>query len=157
MNCYGMSEATSITQYLPAHLSHGRWEAVGIPVRGTADRITEHGELEVSSPTAMLGYWGRSRTGRLARMRLAPHRRLRHKGELGLVRITGWIDELINRGGEKVAPAEVEAAICQLDGVLDVAVVGVADPDLGQVPAVLIVARPDDFDVESVRKPSLTG
>ncbi len=153
VNCYGMSEATSITHYLPAHLSRGRWEAVGIPVPGTADRISAHGELEVSSPTVMLGYWGQGgvladptgwdwlRTGDCAT-----------KDELGLVRITGRIDDVINRGGEKVNPVEIEAAISQVDGVLDVAVVGIPDPDLGQVPAALIVARGDDFDVESVRR-----
>jgi long-chain acyl-CoA synthetase len=152
VNCYGMSEATSITHYLPAHLSHGRWEAVGIPVPGTADRINEHDELEVSSPTAMLGYWGGGRAGGgsgngdwLCTGDCAT------RDELGLVRITGRIDELINRGGEKVAPAEVEAAICRLEGVLDVAVVGVPDPDLGQVPAALVVAGAFAFDGESVR------
>jgi long-chain acyl-CoA synthetase len=151
VNCYGMSEATSITHYLPAHLSYGRWDAVGIPVPGTADRITADGELEVNSPTAMLGYWKRDgstmnpdksdwlRTGDCAK-----------RDEAGLIWITGRMDDLINRGGEKVTPFEVESAIFQLDGVLEVVVSGLPDSDLGQVPVALVVAR-DDFDIESIR------
>jgi acyl-CoA synthetase (AMP-forming)/AMP-acid ligase II len=59
--------------------------------------------------------------------------------------------------GEKVAPAEVEAAICQLGGVLDVAVVGVPDPEFGQVAAALIVAKGATLTLSRCGTPSPTG
>lgn len=49
------------------------------------------------------------------------------------VRVLGRGGELINVGGEKVVPAEVEAAILELDDVAAVAVSGQTHPLLGQV------------------------
>lgn len=152
VNCYGMSEATSITHYLPAHLSEGRWDSIGIPVPGTSDRISATDELEVNSLTAMIGYWGGSfenkatdsqqwiRTGDCA-----------YRDGSGFLRITGRVDDIINRGGEKVSPLQVESAITQLSGILDVVVIGVDDKDLGQTPAALVVTGNNDFDADIMR------
>lgn len=52
-------------------------------------------------------------------------------------RILGRVTDLINVGGQKVYPAEVEDAILELDNVRDVAVSGEAHPLLGQI----VVAR----------------
>jgi acyl-coenzyme A synthetase/AMP-(fatty) acid ligase len=46
----------------------------------------------------------------------------------GLVVITGRVNEVINRGGQIVAPESVEAILSNLPGVKDVAVFGVPDP-----------------------------
>lgn len=51
--------------------------------------------------------------------------------EAGRLRILGRSDQMIISGGEKVAPAEVEAAILSTGLVADVAVLGVPDPDWG--------------------------
>ena len=47
--------------------------------------------------------------------------------------IKGRDSELINVGGEKVYPAEVESVLLEIEGVQDVAVVGVPNPIMGQV------------------------
>ena len=49
------------------------------------------------------------------------------------IRVLGRGGELINVGGEKVVPTEVEAAILELDEIAAVAVSGLAHPLLGQV------------------------
>jgi acyl-CoA synthetase (AMP-forming)/AMP-acid ligase II len=49
------------------------------------------------------------------------------------IRVLGRGGELINVGGEKVVPAEVEAAILELDEIAAAAVSGLAHPLLGQV------------------------
>ena len=46
----------------------------------------------------------------------------------GLLRLVGRVDEVINRGGMKVSPHEVEAAIMTLGGLREVAVYGVTNP-----------------------------
>ncbi|MGZ3148012.1 AMP-binding protein [Lentzea chajnantorensis] len=50
----------------------------------------------------------------------------------GLLFVAGRDDEMIVSGGENVYPREVEDLLSQLDGVTEVAVLGVADEDFGQ-------------------------
>jgi long-chain acyl-CoA synthetase len=142
VNVYGMSEATSITHYLPWVPGPRDLTAIGVSVPGTRDRIAPDGELQVDSPTAMVGYWKDDaatrakrdgswlRTGDLAR-----------RGPDGFLRITGRVDDLINRGGEKIAPLEVESAIGAHPDVMEATVVGVPDRDLGEIVAAAVVAR----------------
>lgn len=60
-------------------------------------------------------------------------------------RILGRITDLINVGGQKVYPAEIEDVILGLDNVLDVAVYGEPHPLLGQiVVAKVALAAPED-------------
>ena len=56
-------------------------------------------------------------------------------------RILGRVTDLINVGGQKVYPAEVEDAILELDGVDDVAVYGEAHALLGQIVVAKIATR----------------
>ena len=61
-------------------------------------------------------------------------------------------DDLILTGGENVAPAEVEAALLSHAAVDEVAVAGLADPDLGQRVAAWVVLRPGGVpDAEALR------
>lgn len=64
------------------------------------------------------------------------------EGELdgdGYLWLTGRIKELINRGGEKVSPVEVEAVLLGHPGVSQAVVFGVPHPSLGQGVAAAIV------------------
>jgi O-succinylbenzoic acid--CoA ligase len=64
-------------------------------------------------------------------------------GADGRLSLRGRADDVINTGGEKVVPAEVEAVLRRCEGVADVAVVGVPDPDWGeQVVAIVVPAAP---------------
>jgi len=142
VNVYGMSEATSMTHYLPWRPGPQDLTLIGIAVPGVRDRLARGGELQVDTPTAMAGYWNNPvatrekfdgswlRTGDLARV----------EGD-GLLRIVGRVDELINRGGEKIPPAEVESAIVAHPDVVEASVVGLPDRDLGEVVGAAVVAR----------------
>ncbi len=55
--------------------------------------------------------------------------------------ITGRLKELIIRGGQNIAPAEIEEVVNVIDEVVDCAVVGIPHEHLGEVPALFIVAR----------------
>ncbi|GAA3543646.1 AMP-binding protein [Mycolicibacterium helvum] len=57
--------------------------------------------------------------------------------ERGFLRVTGRLKELIIRGGENIAPAEVESVIAQHDDVLDVVAVGLPDERMGEIVAVV--------------------
>jgi acyl-CoA synthetase (AMP-forming)/AMP-acid ligase II len=66
-------------------------------------------------------------------------------------RILGRVTDLINVGGQKVYPAEVEGVVLEVDNVHDVAVHGERHPLLGQlVMATIVLDRPEP--VESVKK-----
>jgi acyl-CoA synthetase (AMP-forming)/AMP-acid ligase II len=56
----------------------------------------------------------------------------------GYVRITGRSKDMIIRGGENIYPAEIEAAVRTLDGVIEAFVVGVPDDRYGEVPAAFV-------------------
>jgi long-chain acyl-CoA synthetase len=138
-NCYGLSEATSITHINFVTPGSSATE-VGVAVAGTVDRISPSGELLIRSPTAMLGYYGDPgataakfengwlRTGDLAA-----------RADDGWGRGFGRVDEVINRGGEKVVPLEVEEALCAHPSVVEAAVVGLPDEQYGSVVAAAVV------------------
>ncbi|KJZ75148.1 hypothetical protein HIM_05342 [Hirsutella minnesotensis 3608] len=67
----------------------------------------------------------------------------------GRVSITGRYKDIINRGGEKIAPAAMEAIIQSACG-LEVQVVGAPDPVAGQVP-VVIVKSDTRMDAKAIR------
>ncbi|MDF3068167.1 MAG: AMP-dependent synthetase and ligase [Polyangiaceae bacterium] len=64
------------------------------------------------------------------------------------LRILGRKSDLINVGGQKVYPAEVENALLQLDNVADVAVFGKAHPMMGQIVAARFnLKEPEPLDL----------
>lgn len=119
------------------------------PADGDAD-----GEILVRSPTQMLGYHGGEPSPIDAEGWL-------HTGDLGRVDddgylwITGRSKDMIIRGGENIAPAAVEEALNGLPGVVESAVFGVPDHDLGEQVMAVVYAVGDETG-ESLRD-QLTG
>ena len=71
--------------------------------------------------------------------------------ENGYLRITDRLKDMYICGGFNVYPAEVEQALMRLDGVVDVAVIGVPDERLGEVGKAFVVRRDENGpDEESV-------
>jgi acyl-CoA synthetase (AMP-forming)/AMP-acid ligase II len=70
----------------------------------------------------------------------------------GYLFVTGRSDDTIIRGGENIAPAEVEDVLAEHPSVRDVAVVGVEDSQWGQIiVAVVVAAEGTDPDPEELR------
>jgi len=71
-----------------------------------------------------------------------------HTGDLGRLRtdgnlvLSGRLKEMYIRGGYNVHPVEVESQLSQLPGVADAAVVGVADPVMGEIGVAFVVPSP---------------
>ncbi len=115
----------------------------------------EIGELWLSSPTVMSGYWndpdetaatlvdGWLRTGDLA-----------YVDPAGCYRLAGRFKEMFIRGGYNVYPLEVEAVLSDHPGIADIALVPRPDPVMGEIGvAVVIPADHDDPPtLESVRE-----
>jgi o-succinylbenzoate---CoA ligase len=117
----------------------------GVPLPGTEVRIDEYGGIQLRGPTLMLGY--RHDAGATARaftedgwLRPGDAGRIDERGRLHVI---GRMDDLINTGGERVWPQEVEAALLRHPAVGDVAIVGRPDAEWGQrVVAYVVPADP---------------
>ena len=62
--------------------------------------------------------------------------------EAGYLRLTGRLKEIINRGGEKVSPLEVDAVLLEHAAVAQALTFGLPHPKLGEEVAAAIVLRP---------------
>jgi acyl-CoA synthetase (AMP-forming)/AMP-acid ligase II len=149
---YGITEtSTMVTMNWP---SGGRvMGSCGIPVPGLAVRIVDlngrdagpgqEGELIVHGPNVMPGYHNKPQeTANALREGWYHTGDLARSDENGFLTITGRLKELIIRGGQNIAPAEIEEVVNKYEAVLDCAVVGVPHEHLGEVPALFIVPRP---------------
>src|SRR5271166_6044379 len=73
-----------------------------------------------------------------------------HTGDLGAMEsrgyltITGRIKELIIRGGENIAPAEIESQLVSHDNVVDCAAIGLPDDRLGEVVGAVVCTSRND-------------
>ncbi len=122
---------------------------------GRPVRPGEMGEVVVKGPTVMKGYWNRPEETAAV---LQPEGL--HTGdsaitdEEGFIYLLGRLDDVINVGGLKVTPLEIENVIAQFPGVREVAVVGVPDPQqiLGEViKAYIVVEHGKTIDSERLR------
>jgi len=122
----------------------------------TGDVVTEpgrRGEIAVSGPQVTRGYWRDS-----AATSAAIVDRWLHTGDLavrdadGSLAVVGRTSEVINTGGEKVVPGDVEAALADLD-VRDLLVVGVPDSTWGDVVVAVLECDPEAAPtLEEVRR-----
>lgn len=105
----------------------------------------EIGEMMVRGPHVLKGYWQNpEETGK----QLEKDGWL-HTGDLvsvdgnGLVTIYGRSKDLINRGGSKIYPAEIESLILEHPQVAQVCVVGTPNPVLGESICACVIPRGD--------------
>lgn len=153
---HGLTEVAR-TVYLPPAEVDRRPASVGRAIPGTevwledddGRRVQtgETGELVVRGRHVMRGYWNNPEATR-ERFRPGPipGERLCYSGDLfrmdedGCFYFVSRQDDIIKCRGEKVAPREVENVIFGIEGVTEVAVVGVPDPLLGQAIKAFVVA-----------------
>jgi acyl-CoA synthetase (AMP-forming)/AMP-acid ligase II len=98
----------------------------------------------------MKGYWeDAAATDRALRPGRHAWEKVLHTGDLfrtdpeGYLYFVGRKDDIIKTRGEKVSPKEVENVLYGLAGVREAAVIGVADPVLGQAIKAVVATTPD--------------
>jgi acyl-CoA synthetase (AMP-forming)/AMP-acid ligase II len=127
--------------------------SVGPPAHGVQVAVVdEHGsdvptgvvgEMRVSGPSIMDGYWNDS-----AQTRKTLQKGWILTGDLGRFDEDGYLwfmgrrKDIIVRAGNKVAPLEVEAALSHHPGVQEACVIGVPDPTSGEVPHAYVILQP---------------
>lgn len=138
LNGYGQAEIGEVIGWTAADArAHpDKIGAVGRPHPGVEIRLDDEGHLLVRPPSTATGIderidaLGYLDTGDLARIDAD-----------GFVWIEGRVGDVINRGGNKVFPDAVEEVLRLSPGVDDVAVLGLPDPRLGEVPVACLVGR----------------
>jgi long-chain acyl-CoA synthetase len=150
---YGLTEASPVTHCNPVW-GHRKPGSIGIPLPDTEARIVdpetaqplppgEVGELAVRGPQVMAGYLGRPEataralrdgwllTGDMARM-----------DEDGFFYLVDRKKEMINVGGLKVFPREVEEVLYEHPAVREAAAVGIPDRERGERVKAFVALKP---------------
>ena len=138
-NLYGSTEVAYATVATPADLRAAPGTA-GRPPRGTVVRLFDEngkdvapgevGRIFVGNEMKMEGYTGGG--NKEAIEGLLSSGDVGHLDEAGRLFVDGRDDEMIVSGGENVFPREVEDLLADLDGIAEVAVIGVEDDKFGQ-------------------------
>ncbi len=152
-NCYGATETTSPVAVMPAHLTRGHPDSVGLALPCAEVEVRdeggqplpagETGELWLRGPMVAKGYWrnpqatresfvdGYWRSGDVGRM-----------DAQGFIYVLDRRKDMLNRGGYKIFSVEVENALCGHPDVLEAAVVARPCPVLGERVHAFVTARP---------------
>jgi len=171
LEAYGLTETSPCVTVNPPDLKYYNG-TVGLPVsstdvalfndEGNEVSFNQPGELAVKGPQVMYGYWrnpietqkvftkdGWLLTGDIASI-----------DEQGYVRIRERKKDMILVSGFNVYPNEIEDVIARLQGVKEVAVIGVPDEGSGEVVKAYIVKEDPDLTVSDVLRychKNLTG
>ena len=138
---YGLTETATTDFIVGPEDGEAAAGTIGQPAPGIDYRIAEpDGELQIRSPYAMRGYFGAPqltaeafdgayfRTGDLVRLL-----------DSGCVQLIGRRKDIINRGGNKIAPLEVERAFLEHPEIIAALATGVEDPLKGEALHLMVV------------------
>jgi long-chain acyl-CoA synthetase len=158
INMYGLTECIRASYLPPEEIDH-RPGSVGRGVPNQAHWLVDEsgqrlpagstGELVVSGPHVMAGYWERpAETDERLTPGPADGERTLRTGDIFRSDADGYLyfvsrkDDIIKTRGETVAPREVENAIYLIDGVTGCAVVGIEDESLGHAVKAYVTLKP---------------
>jgi acyl-coenzyme A synthetase/AMP-(fatty) acid ligase len=123
-------------------------EALVVDEKGNEVPPGQVGELVIRGPNVMQGYWNApEETGKRFRPGRRPGEVLLYSGDLfkrdeeGYLYFVARKDDMIKTKGERVSPKEIENALCEMEGVGEVAVIGVQDDILGQAVKAFVVRQ----------------
>jgi acyl-CoA synthetase (AMP-forming)/AMP-acid ligase II len=164
VNAFGQTETTSTLTVLgpddhrldgtphEVELRLKRLKSIGRPLPDVELKVVDDdgkelptgqiGELWVRTARVMKGYGSSGGTTSPLLDGWLPTRDMGWLDEDGYIFLAGRKDDMIIRGGENIAPAEVEAVIYSHPGVDEAAVIGIPDVEWGQRVAAVIVPQP---------------
>lgn len=159
---YGYSEGTAHTTLEPGsdpkvvattvgHTLLGGWSRLVDPISGEDVQTGETGAFLAKGPNIAVGYYGEPERTRAA---FTPTGWFR-SGDLlssdgANFRYVGRTDDLINRGGQKIDPKEVEDLLFTHPGIAQVVLVGAPDERLGEIPVAFVVPKDEPLGLQEV-------
>jgi long-chain acyl-CoA synthetase len=157
---YGTTEAAPRLTYLDPDFLPSKWGSIGKAIPGVEVFIADEnghrlptgtvGELVARGPNIMQGYWRDPEgTAKVLRNRLYYTGDLGRMDDEGFLFIEGRSRDILKVGGNRISTLEIEEAIQEWPGVAEVAVIGVEDALMGEVPKAFVVPaqgwNPDGF------------
>lgn len=148
---YGQTEATSRLSYLPPEHLDAKLGSIGRGIPGVKLSVLDAngdpvapgatGEIVAEGDSVAAGYWlpdtakqsfrdGRLYTGDLGRV-----------DEDGFIYLVGRSSDFIKPSGHRISSREIEDILVEMPEVVEAAVVGIPDPDLGEAVKAFIVTR----------------
>jgi len=152
LEAYGMTEAAHQVAsnplpplpHKPGTVGQGTAEVAIIDESGRHLGVNTPGEVAIRGPNVMRGYRNNPEANAAAFVngwfRTGDRGVLDADGYLALI---GRIKELINRGGEKISPAEVDAVLLEHPAVAEAAAFGVPDAKYGEEICAAVVLKGD--------------
>jgi long-chain acyl-CoA synthetase len=149
----GLTETASIAFANPLDPTRRKYGSPGLPL-GVEARVVapdgtvlgdgEQGEIQLRGESVMAGYYrDPERTAQvLSADGWLSTGDLGHRDGDGFYFITGRLKELIIKGGENIAPREIDEALLRHPAVLEAAAVGIPDANYGQDILACIVLKP---------------
>ena len=157
---YGLSEASPVTHSTP-HLSRRRPGSIGLPLPDTDLKIVDldtgtrevaagaEGELCISGPQVMKGYWNRPDETAIALRTDADGVVWLHTGDVARMDEDGYTyivqrkKDMMIVDGFNVYPSEVEGALYKHPAVMEAAAIGVPHGYHGEVVKAVVVLKPN--------------
>jgi len=152
-NLYGQTEIAPVATVLKPEDQLRKAGSAGRPALNVETRVVddqmrdvgvgEVGEIVHRSPQLLSGYYHDDE-----RTKTAFQGNWFHSGDLGTLDAEGYLTvvdrkkDMIKTGGENVASREVEEAIYTVDGVSEVAVIGLPDPQWIEAVTAVVVCKP---------------
>ena len=169
---YGMTESSGLAATIRPEDAVDRVGFAGLPIAGTQirigaeDRTTlapgEVGEILIRGPHVMRGYWNKPDATAAAIVDgwlASGDRGL--QDEQGFLKVVDRTKDMLISGGINVYPAEIERTLSGVDGIVDLAVIGVPDEKWGEVPMIVLHGTRDPgailSDIEAVGRTQLAG
>lgn len=147
---YGQTEAAARLSYLPPEKLMVKKGSIGKAIPGVELNVVDEeankvlpgqiGELVARGENVMKGYWNDPQetanvlkenglyTGDFARV-----------DEDGFIYLISRKKDMIKSGANRISPLEIENIVCQFDGVIECAAVGIPDEILGEAIALFVV------------------
>jgi long-chain acyl-CoA synthetase len=163
---YGLSETAPLSALNPCNTETRKFGSVGFPVPNTDIKIVdietglqvlpqgEDGEIAISGPQVMVGYWEKPAEN-AAVFREIEGKRYFLTGDIGNIDKDGYITitdrkkDMILVGGFNCYPREVEEVLYEHPAVAIAAVVGVPDPKSGESVKAFVQLKPGEKATEA--------
>ncbi len=172
INAFGQTETGSTITMLPPedHVLKGspkeiekklkHLTSIGTPLPGVEIRILDEdgkevplghiGEIVARGSRLMKGYWGKeTETAQVIRDGWLYTGDLGCFDEEGYIYLKGRIKDIIKRGGEMIAPLEVENVLCSYPKIKEAAVIGIPDNKWGESARAIVVLNSGEVCSES--------
>ena len=162
---YGLTETAPFGTFLTPEWSIKKLGSAGQPPMFSQVKVVdpdnktlpagEKGEICISGPNIMKGYWNRPE----ATAEAIDKKGWFHSGDIGYFDEDGFLficdrlKDMVISGGENVYPAEVEGVLYKHEAISEVAVIGLADKKWGEaVTAVAALKEGQELSLEELRE-----